>query len=354
MVAFITSSGTLDKKNPHVREYLAVRADLIGAIRLPNNAFSDAGTSVTSDIIFLQKREHSLNALDPKPAWCYTAPVTVGKIGRKGQQPEQVEAQINNYYIQNPQMILGTMMQTSHYDMLTCVPVEGMKLSDQLDRAIHSLHAKIVIHRNEQAELARQSRIEPWGKDFTFQIQDGKVYYRIGSTMQEITDAKRGKVDTQVIRKLCELRDATRELLEKQQTKVTDEELIPLREKLNELYDAYFSVPIEESLRLSEKSVNDNDFLNGIRSELGDRSSLIILLDYAEELNIPSAPAPFRHCLLPGRSQSAHPAPQQPARRRVFPSGGSCSGSARCSGRFSEDTHSNFRALRAESHSRPS
>ena len=89
IVAVITSSGTLDKKNPKIREQLAMKADLIGAVRLPNNAFADAGTPVTSDVIFLQKRKTPLNVYDPKPDWCYTTPVEVGIVGKSMKEKQK-------------------------------------------------------------------------------------------------------------------------------------------------------------------------------------------------------------------------------------------------------------------------
>lgn len=128
VVAFITSKGTLDKANPKVREYLAKRADLIGAIRLPNNAFKGANTEVTSDIIFLQKREKMAVEL---PDWCYTAKNSDGIT-------------VNQYFIDNPEMVLGKLEFTSGQfgQEVTCSPIEGEKLSEQLDRAVSRLHER--------------------------------------------------------------------------------------------------------------------------------------------------------------------------------------------------------------------
>ncbi len=128
VVAFITSKGTLDKVNPKVREYLAKRADLIGAIRLPNNAFKGANTEVTSDIIFLQKREKMAVEL---PDWCYTAKNSDGIT-------------VNQYFIDNPEMILGKLEFTSGQfgQEVTCSPIEGEKLSEQLDRAVSRLRER--------------------------------------------------------------------------------------------------------------------------------------------------------------------------------------------------------------------
>lgn len=235
VVAFISSSGTLDKKNPKIREQLAMKADLIGAVRLPNNAFADADTKVTADIIFLQKRKTPLNVYDPKPDWCYTMPVEVGMVGKK-YEGETRTAYINSYFANNPQMILGTMKQTTHFDMLTCEPYDDKILQEQLEIAFRQLNAKISIDKRERSNLERSGLIEPWGKSFTYQIKDDKVYYNLGNAMEEVTGSQKA---IEKLKLLCELRDTTRELLNRQQTYVADEELIPLRNKLNADYDRF-------------------------------------------------------------------------------------------------------------------
>ncbi|MBR3630283.1 MAG: hypothetical protein IKN55_07420, partial [Oscillospiraceae bacterium] len=223
VVAFVTSSGTLDKVNPKVREYLAERADLVGAIRLPNTAFKDAGTKVTSDIIFLQKRVEPLQPFERKPDWCYTT-----------QNPDGLT--INSYFVENPQMVLGTLRKTSHYDMITCDAIESADFEKQLGEAIRQLDARITITKREQAARERRGMIEPWGKNFTYQVKDNKIYYRQGEDMQEI---KRPPAEMKKLMQLCELRTITRELLDQQKSNVSDEALAPLREKLNTAYDAY-------------------------------------------------------------------------------------------------------------------
>lgn len=222
VVAFVTFSGTMDKKNPKVREYLATNANLIGAIRLPNNAFSDAGTKVTSDIIFLQKRAEPLQAFEPKPDWCYTVPNKEGLV-------------INKYFVDNPQMILGKMAKTTHFDMLTCEPFADKDLKEQLDFAVGRLNAKIVIEKREKQLDERTGKIEPWGKNFSFHVKDDKVYYRENGKMTEITEKKQGET----LKDFCKLRDATRELLELQKTNISDEDLMPKRENLNKLFDEF-------------------------------------------------------------------------------------------------------------------
>lgn len=245
VVAFVTSTGTMDKSNPKIREYLATQAELIRAVRLPNTAFSDAGTGVPSDIIFLKKRENPLQAHEPKPDWCYTIP---DKNGLK----------INSYFVQNPQMVLGEMKKTTFQDRLTCEPFEGADLKKQLNEAIKNLNAKITVAKREKAVNEQRGKVEPWGKNFTFQIKDNKVYYRKGSQMDEI---KCTKSEKEMIKKLCEIRDITRKLIDLQKTSVSDSELLPVREELNKLYDEYKSEHGELSSKPVKKHFgNDSDF----------------------------------------------------------------------------------------------
>ncbi len=223
VVAFITSSGTMDKKTSKVREYLATQAELVGAIRLPNTTFAEAGTGVTADIIFLKKRESPLLAHEPKPDWCYTAETEDG-------------LRINSYFVQNPNMILGTMRKTGYFDRLTCDPKPDVPLKVQLRDAVASLNAKITVTRRQEALRARQEQIAPWGKDYSYHEKDGKIYYRQGEHMDAV---KGNAAEITRIRQLIEIRTLTRALLDKQKTNVPDEALTAMREKLNELYDAY-------------------------------------------------------------------------------------------------------------------
>jgi N12 class adenine-specific DNA methylase/predicted RNA methylase len=226
VVAFVTSSGTLDKKNPKIREYLAERADLIGAVRLPNNAFSDAGTKVTADIVFLQKRKTPLSKLDEIPDWCYTVSNDDGN-------------KINSYFVQNPQMVLGKIEKTTHYDMLTCVPFEGADLKKQLAEAMKNIKTKIIVERREKTQKAQLGEIAAVGgvKNFTFtKHSDGKFYYRTGLTMKEVTTTSKTAPQLEL---LCDLRTRTRNLIDLQKTSIPDEKLEPLRNRLNEVYDKY-------------------------------------------------------------------------------------------------------------------
>jgi N12 class adenine-specific DNA methylase len=221
IVAFVTSSGTMDKVNPRVREYLAKQAELVGAIRLPNNAFKDAGTKVTADIVFLQKRKTPLEPYEESPDWCYTVPNADG-------------LKINSYFVKNPQMILGKMEQTTHFDMLTCKPFENADLKQQLAQAIGNLNAKITVEKRDKAAKEREGLVDADGsiKNFTFGELDGEFFYRTGDKMKKITPAPQLKA-------LCNLRDWMRELLNKQKRDIPDDMLISSRMELNHHYDNY-------------------------------------------------------------------------------------------------------------------
>ena len=233
VVAFITSAGTLDKANPKVREYLATQAELVGAIRLPNNAFANAGTKVTADMIFLKKRETPLLAYEEKPDWCYTS-------------PNADNLTINNYFVSNPHMVLGKMEQTTFFDRLTCTPFEGAKLDEQLNEAIKSLNAKITVTKREKAAKEREGVIpaDMRVKNFTFSnLNDEsnagtipKIYYRQG---MEMTEVKLKDDEMLQLHYLCNLRTVARDLIDLQKTTATDDELAYRRTELNVLYDGY-------------------------------------------------------------------------------------------------------------------
>ncbi len=247
IVAFITTSGTLDKKNSKIREMLAEKADLVGAIRLPNNAFG--GTGVTSDIIFLQKRENPLQPFDKKPDWCYT---TLNEDGLR----------VNSYFVDNPQMMLGKMEKTSFYDRLTCTPTENADLTSQLDEAIKNINAKVRIEKQERTLNALSNNLEPWGKNFTYQLKDDKIYYRMNNRMEEVKfkgSPKVVKENTAMTKALIEIRTAIRELIDKQKYDLTDAELVPLRENLNKLYDNFISAYKENLTSAKVKKLFGDD-----------------------------------------------------------------------------------------------
>ena len=246
VVAFVTSTGTLDKKNPKVREYLATHADLIGAIRLPNTAFlADAGTGVPTDIIFLQKRAEPLSPDAPKPDWCYVTPIS----------QDEPDIRINSYFVQNPQMMLGTMRKTSFQDRLTCDPIEGADLKKQLDTAIRQLNARITVTKREKAAQERRGFIQPWGKQFTYQEKEGKIFYNEGKTMRQITGSA---TEIERLKRLIKLRILTRQLIDKQKTAVEDFALIPLREQMNRQYDEFVGKYGQLNSDAVKKAFNDD------------------------------------------------------------------------------------------------
>ncbi len=172
IVAFITSKGTLDKENPAVRKYIAQRADLLGAIRLPNNTFkSAAGTEVTSDIIFLQKRDR---LIDIEPDFCIS--------------PRTRKGLMNQYFIDNPDMVMGDMQMVSGQfgPESACIPYEGQDLGDMLSDAIQNIHAEIAEYEldeltDEDDDLSIPA--DPTVRNFSYTLADGRLYYRENSRM---------------------------------------------------------------------------------------------------------------------------------------------------------------------------
>lgn len=225
VIAFITSKGTMDKENPAVRKYLAQRADLIGAIRLPNNAFKkNAGTDVTSDIIFLQKRDR---ITDIEPDWLHL-------------DTDQNGINMNNYFVQNPDMVLGEMvMESTQFGMdSTCKPFEDAVLSEQLNEAISNLHAEIGAYEVDKLEEDEDLSIpaDPDVRNFSYTIVDGKIYFRENSrmhpTQMSVTAENR-------IRGMIALRECVRTLIQYQSDDYPDEMIQAEQGKLNRLYDDY-------------------------------------------------------------------------------------------------------------------
>ncbi len=175
VIAFITSKGTMDKENSAVRKYMAQRADLIGAIRLPNNAFkANAGTEVTSDIIFLQKRDRMT---DIEPDWVHL-------------DTDENGIRMTRYFVQHPEMVLGDMvMESTRFGMdSTCRAYEDADLSELLSEAVQNLHAQIADYEVEELDEEEDRSIpaDPAVRNFSFCLVDGKVYYRENSRMQPI------------------------------------------------------------------------------------------------------------------------------------------------------------------------
>jgi len=213
VVAFITSKGTLDKQNPTVRRYLAQRAELLGAVRLPNNAFkANAGTAVTTDIIFLQKRDRPMEI---EPDW-----VHLGELRIKN---EELRIPVNAYFAENPQMILGTMSNEGgvrmygNQDSYTCLPIEGADLSVQLREALSHIQGEIPALEVDLDDLADRSvapasiPADPDVKNHSYAVVGGQVYYRENSQMYL---ADKPAATAERIRGLVELREVTRRLID--------------------------------------------------------------------------------------------------------------------------------------------
>lgn len=223
VIAFITSKGTLDKENPSVRKYIAQRADLLGAIRLPNNTFkANAGTEVTSDIIFLQKRD---SITDIEPDWVYL-----------GENDDGIK--MNQYFIDNPEMILGNMEMISTrfgYDS-ACIS-DGEKLEDKLERAISNIHAEVKEYElDDIGEEDNSVEADLTVRNFSYTLIDDKIYFRENSRMypQELAMTTENRV-----KGLIEIRDCVRTLLEYQTEDYPDEDIKREQVKLNQLYDRF-------------------------------------------------------------------------------------------------------------------
>ena len=225
IIAFITSKGTMDKENPEVRKYIAQRANLIGAIRLPENTFTkNAGTKVTSDIIFLQKRD---NMTDIMPDWVYL-------------DKDANNITMNKYFVDNPNMILGNMEMTSTqfgYDS-TCKPYDDRTLEQALEQAIPNLNATITDYQveNEYEDTDKSIPADPNVKNFSYTIVDGKIYFRENSKMhpQDIPLTSENR-----IKGMIRLREQVRELIDLQMEDYSDEEIHVSQTKLNDLYDKF-------------------------------------------------------------------------------------------------------------------
>ena len=230
VVAFVTSRYTMDSKDSTARKHMAERADLLGAIRLPNNAFkANAGTDVVSDIIFLQKRDRPA---DIEPAW-----VQLGKT--------EDGFAINQYFVDHPEMILGELTtESTQYgrEELTVAPIEGAVLADQLAEAVQHIEGQYVEVEVEtpdvaDAEVERKTLpADPDVKNFSYAVVDGEVYYRENSIMTqvELSDNAKGRVAGMV-----ELRQIVNELIQQQLNDFPDEDIKASQAKLNAAYDAF-------------------------------------------------------------------------------------------------------------------
>ena len=226
VIAFITSKGTLDKENPNVRKYIAQRADLLGAIRLPNDTFrAAAGTEVTSDIIFLQKRDR---LIDIEPDWVHLATDANG-------------IRMNAYFVDNPEMVLGDMQMISgpHGMESACIAYENAELGDLLRDAIQNIHAEITEFEIDDLEAEDEDLsipADPDVRNFSFTVVDGKIYYRENSRMNPVDVSATAESR---IKGMIAIRDCVRTLIEYQTEDYPDADIKAEQEKLNCLYDDF-------------------------------------------------------------------------------------------------------------------
>jgi N12 class adenine-specific DNA methylase len=230
VVAFVTSRYTMDSKDSTARKHMAERADLLGAIRLPNNAFkANAGTEVVSDIIFLQKRDRPA---DIEPAW-----VQLGKT--------EDGFAVNSYFVEHPEMVLGELTaENTQYgrEELTVAPIEGANLADQLAEAVQHIEGQytaVEIAAPDVADAEAQRKTlpaDPTVKNFSYTVVDGEIYYRENSIMTqiELSDTAKGRVTGMV-----ELRQIVNELIDQQLNDFPDEDIKETQAKLNAAYDAF-------------------------------------------------------------------------------------------------------------------
>ena len=229
IVAFVTSRYTMDSKDSTARKHMAERADLLGAIRLPNNAFrANAGTDVVSDIIFLQKRDRPA---DIEPDW-----VQLGKT--------EDGFAINQYFVDHPEMVLGqlTLESTQYGHDLTVAPIEGANLADQLAEAVQHIEGQYTAAEVDAPDIAEEETTrrtlpaDPEAKNFSYTVVDGEVFYRENSVMTqvELSDNAKGRVTGMV-----ELRQIVNELIDQQLNDFPDEDIKATQAKLNAAYDAF-------------------------------------------------------------------------------------------------------------------
>lgn len=229
IVAFVTSKGTMDKKSAEVRRYLAQRAELLGAVRLPNNAFiKNAGTEVTSDILFLQKRDRPI---DVEPDWVHISQTKDG-------------IPVNNYFAEHPEMVLGSMAwddrMYGNQKETTCVPIEGADLAEQLREALSRIEGQIteveLPDLGENEEIDTSIPADPSVRNFSYTLVDGAVYYRENSRM--VRPELNQTANERVIG-LIGLRDCVHTLMDYQLNDYTDWDIAQKQAELNTLYEAF-------------------------------------------------------------------------------------------------------------------
>ena len=226
VIAFVTSKGTMDKENPKVRKYIAQRAELLGAVRLPNTAFkANAGTEVTSDILFLQKRDR---IVDIEPDWVHLS------------QDENGIA-MNSYFVEHPEMVVGSMeMVSGPYGMeSTCVPDDSLPFEEQLQKSlsfIEGSYEEIELEELNEELIAEVIPAVSEVKNFSYALIDDRLYYRENSLMRPV-EASEGMLER--IKGMVAIRDCTRELIRLQLEDYPDEQIHSRQKQLNDLYDSF-------------------------------------------------------------------------------------------------------------------
>ena len=226
VIAFITSKGTMDKENPKVRKYIAQRAELLGAVRLPNTAFkANAGTEVTSDILFLQKRDR---IVDMEPDWVHLS------------QDENGIA-MNSYFVEHPEMVVGSMeMVSGPYGMeSTCVPDDSLPFDEQLQKSlsfVEGSYEEIELEELNEELTAEVIPAVPEVKNFSYALIDDRLYYRENSLMRPV-EASEGMLER--IKGMIAIRDCTQELIRLQLEDYLDEQIHSRQKQLNNLYDSF-------------------------------------------------------------------------------------------------------------------
>lgn len=225
VMALVTSKGTMDKENSAVRKYIAQRAELLGAIRLPNNTFKgNAGTEVVSDILILQKRDR---LIDIEPDWVHL-------------DTDENGIKMNSYFVQHPEMILGEMkMVSGRFGMeATCVPYENADLAAQLDEAVANIHGEITEYETEEELEEEDNSIpaDPTVRNFSYTLVDDKIYYRENSLM---TPVEVSATAENRIKGMIAIRNSVRTLIELQTEDYPDSEIKAEQERLNRLYDTF-------------------------------------------------------------------------------------------------------------------
>ena len=225
VMALVTSKGTMDKENSAVRKYIAQRAELLGAIRLPNNTFKgNAGTEVVSDILILQKRDR---LIDIEPDWVHL-------------DTDENGIKMNSYFVQHPEMILGEMkMVSGRFGMeATCVPYENADFAAQLDEAVANIHGEITEYEIEEELEEEDNSIpaDPTVRNFSYTVVDDKIYYRENSRM---TPVEVSATAENRIKGMIAIRNSVRTLIELQTEDYPDSEIKTEQERLNRLYDTF-------------------------------------------------------------------------------------------------------------------